>query len=319
MEEQRLGEALLRGEEEVRSLDEDVELALAGGKDELARFAIRRLLPRRTQAKVLRDELQQRRAEAETLTARLAAQEEQFETLRTRVRAALAHETAGDVDLRVAERARRRRRGRRDRAHAPPAGTKGAVMMPWNTFARSAVFAAVAAALVAPVGDPRGAGARLVAGACHLSHSRDGGVRWRACQPARPRAAPGRDRRGCRQRGGARGGEHRGARHRVGRSALGCAQRRPVPRQSGARADDRGDPDQRRPALRPLPRRVHVGVDRAGPVGLPPGAERLLPHRRRARPAASRRHRRRRSRKRIAARWRCSTGQAWSAARWQLR
>ena len=96
-DEQRLGEALRRGEEEMRRLDEDVELALAGGKDELARFAIRRLLPRRAQAKVLRDELQQRNAEAGTLAARLVAQEEQLEILRTRVRAALAHEAAGDV------------------------------------------------------------------------------------------------------------------------------------------------------------------------------------------------------------------------------
>jgi phage shock protein A len=96
-DEQRLDEALLRYEEEIRSLDEDVELALGGGKDELARFAIRRLLPRRAQAKALRDELQQRRAEAETLTARLATQEEQLETLRTRVRAALAHDAEGNV------------------------------------------------------------------------------------------------------------------------------------------------------------------------------------------------------------------------------
>jgi phage shock protein A len=96
-EEQRLGEALARCEEEIRQLDEDVELALGGGKDELARFAIRRLLPRRHEAKALRDELQQRHGESEALAARLAAQEKQFETLRTRVRGALAHEREADV------------------------------------------------------------------------------------------------------------------------------------------------------------------------------------------------------------------------------
>lgn len=96
-EDQRLSESLARCEEEIRSLDEDVELALGGGKDELARFAIRRLLPRRQQAKALRDELQQRRGEADTLTTRLALQEQQFEALRTRVRAELAH--ASDADL----------------------------------------------------------------------------------------------------------------------------------------------------------------------------------------------------------------------------
>jgi phage shock protein A len=41
-EEKRLREIEARREEEARTLDEDVTLALAGGKDELARFAIRR-------------------------------------------------------------------------------------------------------------------------------------------------------------------------------------------------------------------------------------------------------------------------------------
>lgn len=96
-EDQRLTEALTRCDDEIRSLDEDVELALGGGKDELARFAIRRLLPRRSQAKMLRDELQQRRAEAAALAARLALQEQQFDALRTRVRAELAHATDADL------------------------------------------------------------------------------------------------------------------------------------------------------------------------------------------------------------------------------
>jgi phage shock protein A len=87
----------LRCEEEIRQLDEDVELALGGSKDELARFAIRRLLPRRSQAKALRDERQQRRAEAETLAAQLVVQEEQLESLRVRIRAALAQEDVSDV------------------------------------------------------------------------------------------------------------------------------------------------------------------------------------------------------------------------------
>ena len=44
---------MLRREEEIRSLDEDVALALASGKDDLARFAIRRLLPKRAEVKAL--------------------------------------------------------------------------------------------------------------------------------------------------------------------------------------------------------------------------------------------------------------------------
>jgi phage shock protein A len=98
-EEKRLGETLVRCEEEMRALDEDVELALAGGKDELARFAVRRLLPRRNQAKALREQLQQRSVAGEALAARLAAQQLQFDALRVRVRAELAHERLGDPSI----------------------------------------------------------------------------------------------------------------------------------------------------------------------------------------------------------------------------
>ena len=57
-EEKRLGEAIQRRDEEIRSLDEDIALARAGGKDELARFAIRRLLPRRAERKALGSEIE---------------------------------------------------------------------------------------------------------------------------------------------------------------------------------------------------------------------------------------------------------------------
>jgi phage shock protein A len=90
-EEKRLHEALVRHEAEVRGLDEDIALALAGGKDDLARFAIRRLIPRRAEAKALGAQIEQRRAEGQALAERLAAQEAQFEDLRTRVRAELAY------------------------------------------------------------------------------------------------------------------------------------------------------------------------------------------------------------------------------------
>jgi phage shock protein A len=90
-EEKRLREALGRLEEEMRGLDEDITLALAGGKDDLARFAIRRLIPRRIEVKTLRSQIEQRAAESQALAERLAAQEAQFESLRVRVRAELAH------------------------------------------------------------------------------------------------------------------------------------------------------------------------------------------------------------------------------------
>jgi phage shock protein A len=91
-EERRLHETLTRYEEEIRSLDEDIALALAGGKDDLARFAIRRLLPRRNDVKSLRAQIEQRSTEGQSLADRLATQQTQFEALRTRVRAELARE-----------------------------------------------------------------------------------------------------------------------------------------------------------------------------------------------------------------------------------
>jgi phage shock protein A len=88
----RLRERLARHEEEIRSLDEDVTLALGGGKEDLARFAIRRLIPRRTEVKALRARIEERSAEEQALADRFSVQQAQFESLRTRVRAELARE-----------------------------------------------------------------------------------------------------------------------------------------------------------------------------------------------------------------------------------
>jgi phage shock protein A len=88
-DEKRLREQLARQVEEVRSLDEDIALALAGGKDDLARFAIRRLLPRRNEVNALRAQIEQRSAEGQALADCVAVQQTQFDGLRTRVRAEL--------------------------------------------------------------------------------------------------------------------------------------------------------------------------------------------------------------------------------------
>jgi phage shock protein A len=93
-DEKRLHDALARGEDELRALDADVALALGGGKDDLARFAIRRLIPRRQEVEALRAQLEPRRAEAAALAERLAGQQAQFEALRVRVRAELARPAA---------------------------------------------------------------------------------------------------------------------------------------------------------------------------------------------------------------------------------
>jgi|MudIll2142460700_1097286.scaffolds.fasta_scaffold101385_1 phage shock protein A len=92
-EEKRLRDLLAHHEEEARSLDEDIALALAGGKDDLARFAIRRLIPRRNEIKGLRAQIEQRNAEGQAVAERLAAQQTQLEELRSRVRAELARES----------------------------------------------------------------------------------------------------------------------------------------------------------------------------------------------------------------------------------
>lgn len=91
-EEKRLCDALAHGEAEIRALDDDIALALGGGKDDLARFAIRRLIPRRREVETVRAQIEQRRAEGHALAERLAAQQTQFDGLRTRVRAELLRE-----------------------------------------------------------------------------------------------------------------------------------------------------------------------------------------------------------------------------------
>ncbi|MGH7804307.1 MAG: PspA/IM30 family protein [Candidatus Binatia bacterium] len=89
-DEKRLADAIGRADEECRALDEDVALALAGGKEDLARFAIRRLLPRKKEAAALRAQLEERSGEVRALGERLVEQESQLDELRTRVRAELA-------------------------------------------------------------------------------------------------------------------------------------------------------------------------------------------------------------------------------------
>ena len=95
-EAKRLGEALAHIEAEIRALDEDVTLALAGHKDDLARFAARRLLVRRREAQATRAQIQERADEERGLAERLEQQQALFESLRVRVRAELARRR--DID-----------------------------------------------------------------------------------------------------------------------------------------------------------------------------------------------------------------------------
>lgn len=94
-EAKRLGDDRARHDAEIRALDEDVALALKGGKDELARFAVRRLLRRRLMVQAVGERLQEVGEESRTLAERVAAQEVQLESLRRRVRAERARGDAG--------------------------------------------------------------------------------------------------------------------------------------------------------------------------------------------------------------------------------
>jgi phage shock protein A len=96
-EEKRLSDTLARIEQEVRAADEDIGLAVSGGKDDLARFAIRRLIARRRDATALHRQLEERSAEAQALAERLATQQAQLDSLRVRVRAELSRPRAGDA------------------------------------------------------------------------------------------------------------------------------------------------------------------------------------------------------------------------------
>lgn len=86
----RLTEEGRRCESRLRDLDADVELALGRNEEDLARFAVRRLLPERAALRALQDRRAELEAERERLGSRLAEQESAFESLRVRARARLA-------------------------------------------------------------------------------------------------------------------------------------------------------------------------------------------------------------------------------------
>jgi phage shock protein A len=98
----RLATSIAEHERAAAALDEDVALALSGGKDDLARFAIRRLLPHRRALAAARAALAERTTEETEMAARVAEREAKLDALRARVRSELArerHETDAPCDL----------------------------------------------------------------------------------------------------------------------------------------------------------------------------------------------------------------------------
>jgi phage shock protein A len=73
-----------------------VALALSGGKEELARFSIRRMLPKRRTVVELRERIELASEERDRLQSHLDSQEAEFELLEQRVRTLLATQRAGE-------------------------------------------------------------------------------------------------------------------------------------------------------------------------------------------------------------------------------
>jgi phage shock protein A len=94
-EERRVAEQAGRLQTEVTALDQDVELALRGGRDELAHFAVRRLLPKRRALEALRVRAAEIGDARTRLAERLEEQERSLEDLQLRVKTRLAAARSG--------------------------------------------------------------------------------------------------------------------------------------------------------------------------------------------------------------------------------
>lgn len=89
-EQRRLREEAERLGAKEAALDEDVELALAGGKEELAKFAVARLLPVREARRETTARIAEVAAARDRLAECLDGQERAFEELKARVQSKLA-------------------------------------------------------------------------------------------------------------------------------------------------------------------------------------------------------------------------------------
>jgi len=98
-EEERLREERRRLGERLEALDQDVELALQGEKEELARFAIQRLLPEQREATALETQLEEVTKARGRLAEKLATQDRAMEELRNRSRSYLQRSRACPDDL----------------------------------------------------------------------------------------------------------------------------------------------------------------------------------------------------------------------------
>ena len=91
LEEERaqLEQQAARLRSQLAALDEDVELALAAEKEELARFAVRQLIPKRQAFAVLEERIAQLAERSAELAEALPGQKRELDELRSRVRVQL--------------------------------------------------------------------------------------------------------------------------------------------------------------------------------------------------------------------------------------
>lgn len=89
-EQKELEQASPRIQEDMARLEEDIALAMGQDKEELARFAIKRLLPLQQRRRRIEQRLEEIHEECESLAETLARQKTEFENLRARVRGYLA-------------------------------------------------------------------------------------------------------------------------------------------------------------------------------------------------------------------------------------
>jgi len=98
-EEARLRDELVRCDKRTTALEEDIALALDGEKEDLARFAIRRMIPERRELTALEAQIAEVGETRAKLAERMQEQESQFESLRQRARLHLAEASRNDDDL----------------------------------------------------------------------------------------------------------------------------------------------------------------------------------------------------------------------------
>lgn len=81
----------------IETLDEDAKRAMREEAEDLARFAIKKLIPLRRRSETIEDRLELLQKEREELAAVVTEQEAELETLRERVKAHLAQSQSGSV------------------------------------------------------------------------------------------------------------------------------------------------------------------------------------------------------------------------------